>query len=100
MLAQIKLNYERGLGYVKSQKMPDGEVLGAINALYDSGLRVYMINVEFIIEMLKDTDYVNKDGKLCERKKVKNEKAYVYAPITKWTDNKFGSLLDKAIKKL
>ncbi len=100
MLAQIKLNYERGLGYVKSQKMPDGEVLEAINALYDSGLRVYMINVEFIIEMLKDTDYVNKDGKLCERKKVKNEKAYVYTPITKWTDNKFGSLLDKAIKKL
>lgn len=100
MLAQIKLNYERGLGYVKSQKMPDGEVLDAINALYDSGLRVYMINVEFIIEMLKDTDYVNKDGKLCERKKVKNEKAYVYTPITKWTDNKFGSLLDKAIKKL
>lgn len=100
ILSQLKHNYEQGLGYVKSQKQPEGELLEAINALYASGLRVYMINVEFIVEMLKDTDYVNEDGKLCERKKVKNEKVYVYTPITKWTDNKFGSLLDKALKKL
>ena len=99
-LAKIRWNYEQGLGYVKSQPMPQGEVLDAIHSMYDSGLRVYMINVEFIIEMLKDTEYVNQDGKLCERKKIKNEKAYIYTPITKWTINKFGSLLEKALKKI
>ena len=100
MLAQIRHNYERGLSYVKGQQKPEDDVLETINALYESGLRVYMINVEFIVEMLRDTDYVNAEGKLCERKKVKNENTYVYTPITRWTDNKFGSLLHKALMKL
>lgn len=100
MLAQIRHNYERGLSYVKGQQKPEDDVLETINALYESGLRVYMINVEFIVEMLRNTDYVNAEGKLCERKKVKNENTYVYTPITRWTDNKFGSLLHKALMKL
>ena len=100
MLAQIRNNYERGLGSVKCQKKPEGEMLEAVKALYDSGLRIYMISVEFIAEMLKGTDYVDKEGRLCERKKVRGQDAHVYSPITKWTDNKFASLLDRAMKKL
>ena len=97
-LERIELTWRGIFGKVYREEMK--EYHSKIVAAQDDAKAAYMISVEFIAEMLKGTDYVDKEGRLCERKKVRGQDAHVYSPITKWTDNKFASLLDRAMKKL
>lgn len=48
------------------------------------------ISMEYIVENLKGTPYVNAEGEVCDRKKDKESGEYYYVPTERWTVAKVG----------
>ena len=80
---EIELKFCRGKSANKIDK-----IVFSTSDMHNNGKQVARVFLDNGVEILY------------KPRPMKNEKVYVYTPITKWTDNKFGSLLDKALKKL